>query len=293
MNALAGSSPRQVTARKDSLALSRTRQRTAALMQRYGRTDPATVDNCLRRLSPALIEKDWTLSRIIDLSHPVLSGQTTYPGLPAVSLTDYLSHESSRGKYADGVTFQISAVHMVANTGTAVDTPYHRYPNKADVATFPLSRLCDLPAIVIRIDTEQKRAIDAADLSPLLNDAARKAVLIDTGWSTRWNRSSYFEDHPHLTGKAAELLLSQGVVLVGIDSLNIDDTRDPARPVHTLLLEAEVAIVENLSGLASLPQSGVRFSAAPLRFIGMGACPVRAWAAVEDSAGSAGDGSVL
>lgn len=221
------------------------------------------------------------VSKIVDLSHVVASGQTTYPGLPAITLSDHLSHEGSRGRYAEGVTFQISAVQMVANTGTAMDTPFHRFPDKQDVASFPLSRSCDLPAILVRVAGTPGRAVDAADLAPWMSNAGGKAVLIETGWSARWGRTDYFERHPHISAEGATLLRDAGAVLVGIDSLNIDDTTDPKRPAHTILLGGDVAIVENLTELHRLPPAGARFSAAPLRFVGMGACPVRAWATIE------------
>lgn len=218
------------------------------------------------------------MGTIFDLSHTVRSGETTYPGLPPLAVEDHLSHEGSRGRYAEGVSFQISRVHMVANTGTAIDMPYHRFPSKADVSTFPLSRCCDLPATVVRLGDLDRKAVAKADLVPRLTDARGKAVLIETGWSQKWGSSSYFEGHPFLTADAARYLLDVGAVLVGVDSLNIDDTSDPTRPVHTMLLAAEVAIVENLTALDRLPTEGSYFNAAPLKIFGMGACPVRAWA---------------
>jgi kynurenine formamidase len=67
-------------------------------------------------------------------------------------------------------------------------------------------------------------------------------------------------------------------VLVGIDSYNIDDTADLRRPAHSILLGAEIPIVEHLCGLAQLPTRGFRFTAVPVKIKGMGPFPVRAYA---------------
>jgi arylformamidase len=213
------------------------------------------------------------MSTLIDLSHVIQSGQTVYPGLPAPVVTDHLSHEASRERYGPGVTFQIGRIDMVANSGTAIDAPYHRFPGEPDIAALPLERIADLDGVVI--DTSAKATTRAALESA---DVRGKAVLIRTRWSTQWGTSAYGPDHPYLTADAAEYLRDGGAVLVGIDSLNIDDTTDPARPVHTILLAAAIPIVENLANLGPLPHHGFRFSAVPMRIAGMGAFPVRAWA---------------
>src|SRR6516165_5353031 len=186
---------------------------------------------------------------LIDLSHTVEHGMITYKGLPAPTVRDYLSREASRKLYAPGTEFHIAKIEMVANTGTYLDSPFHRYADGRDLSELPLERLADLEAVVVRWD-RQGRAIgvSAFEGRPLRG----KAVLIETGWSAHWRTDRYFEGHPFLTGDAAEYLLWAGVALVGIDSLNIDDTGDLSRPVHSLLLAAEVPIVEHLRGLSPL-----------------------------------------
>jgi arylformamidase len=204
----------------------------------------------------------------------------TYKGLPAPVVCDYLGREESRRHYAPGVEFHIGKVEMVANTGTYLDSPFHRYADGIDLAGLPLEKLADLDAIVVRWDLARGRAIGTDAFRRL--DVRGKAVLAHTGWDTRWRTEAYFEGHPFLTADAAEWLRDAGAVLVGIDSLNIDDTADLARPVHSTLLRAEVPIVEHLTGLGGLPDGDFHFFAVPVKFKGMGTFPVRAFGLVEE-----------
>ncbi|MGH9677996.1 MAG: cyclase family protein [Candidatus Acidiferrum sp.] len=218
-------------------------------------------------------------NRLIDVSHVVEHGMITYRGLPAPIVCDYLSREASRQVYAPGVEFHIGRVEMVANTGTYLDSPFHRYADGTDLAGLPLEKLADLDALVIRWDPSAGRAIGPAAFRP--RDVRGKAVLVHTGWDSHWRTDQYFEGHPFLTAETASWLRDRGAVLVGIDSLNIDDTADLTRPVHSTLLKAEIPIVEHLRGLASLPETGFRFYAVPVKFKGMGTFPVRAFGLLE------------
>jgi kynurenine formamidase len=217
--------------------------------------------------------------RLIDVSHTVEDGMVTYKGLPAPIVCDYLSREESRKLYAPGVEFQIGKIEMVANTGTYLDSPFHRYTDGADLADLPLERLASLDAIVLRWDQGQGRAITAEALRRL--DVRGKAVLIHTGWDAHWRTVQYFEEHPFLTADAAAWLRDHEVALVGIDSLNIDDISDLYRPVHSTLLRAAIPIVEHLTRLEQLPDSGFRFFAVPVKFRGVGTFPVRAFGLIE------------
>jgi arylformamidase len=203
----------------------------------------------------------------------------TYKGLPAPLICDFLSRADSRAHYAPGTEFQIGRIEMVANTGTYLDTPFHRFEHGADLAEVPLDLLADLPGVVIRVG-EDVRGIDRSQLvANLARQAiAGHAVLVHTGWDRHWRTEQYFEGHPYLTEDAAEFLVRQGALLVGIDSLNIDDTDDGRRPVHTSLLSAGIPIVEHLCNLAALPSEAFRFSAVPAKVRGMGSFPVRAYA---------------
>jgi kynurenine formamidase len=200
---------------------------------------------------------------------------TTYPGLPSPIICDYLSRETSRARYAPGVEFQIGKIEMVANTGTYLDSPFHRYAEGKDLAQLRLESLADLDAVVVRVPAEAGRAISPKAFSGV--ELEGKAVLVQTGWDIHWRTERYLSGHPFLTRDAAEYLLHHGVILVGIDSLNIDDIGDPTRPVHSALLGAEVPIVEHMCNLNSLPSSGFRFFAVPAKVAGFGTWPVRAF----------------
>lgn len=215
--------------------------------------------------------------RLVDLSHAIEDGMITYKGLPAPHVCDFLSREASKSRYAAGTTFHIGRIDMVANTGTYLDAPFHRYEDGLDISQLPLPRLADLDAVVVRIPGSAARGIAALAFAAVA--VAGKAVLVQTDWARHWRTEQYFEGHPYLTEAAAVYLKDQGVALVGIDSFNIDDTAGGHRPVHTVLLGAGIPIVEHLCGLAQLPPAGFRFSAVPPPVKGMGTFPVRAYAA--------------
>jgi kynurenine formamidase len=212
---------------------------------------------------------------LVDLSHTIEHGVITYRGLPAPIICDFLSREHSRAHYAPGTEFQIGRIDMVANTGTYVDSPFHRFAEGRDLASLDLASLADLDALVVRPDVS-RRAIDASAFAGL--DVRGRAVLVQTGWDRHWTTAQYFDGHPFLTQDAARWLADRGATLVGIDSLNIDDTQDGERPAHTLLLAAGIPIVEHLCRLGELPAEGFRVSAVPPPFVGMGSFPARVWA---------------
>jgi len=210
----------------------------------------------------------------LDLSHTIEHGMTTHPGLPGPLICDFLSREASRGRYAPGVEFQIGKIEMVANTGTYVDSPFHRYADGKDLSALPLESLAGLDAVLV--DDGRSRAVGRDALTG--RDVRGKAVLVRTGWDAHWGTPDYLGDNPYLTAEAAAYLVAQGAVLVGIDSVNIDDLGDLARPVHSILLGAEIPIVEHLRGLGQLPGNGFRFTAVPPKVAGVGTWPVRAFA---------------
>ncbi len=213
--------------------------------------------------------------RFIDVSHTVHDGLVTYPGLPAPRISDHLSRAASQAHYAPGTEFHIGRIDMVTNTGTYVDVPSHRYARGADLAEVPLDRLADLEVVMVRRRRGSERAIDAAAFARV--DVRGRAVLIHTGWDAKWATPAYGEGHPFVTADGARALVDGGAALVGIDSLNIDDTEDPARPAHTTLLGAGVPICEHLTGLAEVPDVGGRLFAVPVKVAGLGSFPVRAF----------------
>jgi arylformamidase len=219
----------------------------------------------------------------IDLSHAVEDGMITHPGLPGPRVDAFLSRADSRKNYAPGTEFHVGRIAMVANTGTYVDAPFHRFPEGLDLAQLPLSSLADLPGVVFRPDMQQGRGVGPELFQG--HDLAGKAVLIRTGWSEHWGQPQYLEANPYLTGEAAEFLRDAGAALVGIDSVNIDDLADRQRSAHTALLGAEIPVAEHLCGLDDLPQQGFRFFAVPVKVRRLGTFPVRAFAIIsrEDS----------
>lgn len=215
---------------------------------------------------------------IIDLSHVIEEGMTTYKGLPGPHICDFWTREGSAANYDDGSTFQIGRIDMVANTGTYLDSPFHRYADGADLAELKLTSLADLPGLVVRRPFKAGLAIDASDFDGL--DVSGKAILVHTGWDRHWRTDSYFGEHPHLTAAAAEWLAEHGASIVGIDSCNIDNMHVRARPVHTILLGAGIPICEHMTGLENLPDASFRFAAVPPKVKGMGTFPVRAYAVI-------------
>ena len=216
------------------------------------------------------------MAELIDLSHVVEHGMITYKGLPAPLVCDFLSREASKKKYSETTTFQIGKIEMVANTGTYVDAPFHRYEQGKDLSELPLESLVDLEGLVFH--TKER------SIGPELFGKAKvkgKAVLVHTGWARHWRTDQYFEGHPHLTEAAATWLRDQGAAFVGIDSLNIDSTATGERPVHTVLLGADIPICEHMCNLERLPDSDFRFHAAPVKVKGMGTFPVRAYAVLD------------
>ena len=218
------------------------------------------------------------MSRIVDLSHVIEDGMTTYPGLPGPHICDFWTREASAANYDDGSTFQIGKIEMVANTGTYLDSPFHRFADSKDLADLPLESLADLPGIVVRQPWESDIAVDVSAFDGM--DVRGKAVLVQTGWDRHWRTERYGQAHSFVTAAAADWLVEQGAALVGIDSNNIDDTRVRARPVHTKLLAAEIPICEHMTGLGQLPDEGFRFCAVPPKVRGMGTFPVCAYAAL-------------
>jgi kynurenine formamidase len=221
---------------------------------------------------------DRRTAEVVDLSHVIEDGMVTYKGLPGPHICDFWERQASAANYEDGSSFQIGRIDMVANTGTYLDSPFHRYADGKDLAALPIGSLADLPGIVVRRPHRAGIATDLADLAGM--DVRGCAVLIQTGWDEHWRTEAYSVDHPYVTAAAADWLVEQGAALVGIDSYNIDDTRVPRREVHTKLLGADIPICEHMRGLERLPDSGFRFSAVPPKVAGMGTFPVRAFAVI-------------
>ncbi len=214
---------------------------------------------------------------LIDVCHSIEDGMITYKGLPAPVITDHLTREDSRARYAAGTEFHIGKIEMVANTGTYLDTPFHRYARGRDLAGLDLYCIANLAGLVVRV-TENEISADVFSGFEIKD----KAVLIHTGWDRHWRTEEYSSgNHPFLTEDSANYLAKNGAALVGIDSYNIDSTSDAARPAHSILLGHDIPIVEHLCGLGDLPDTGFKFFAVPVKIKRFGTFPVRAFGLVE------------
>jgi arylformamidase len=233
--------------------------------------------------------------RFVDLSHPLRSGMGVAPGLPPPRFEPFLTREASRSAYNGQAEFEITRLFMVGNTGTSLDSPFHRHAGGPDAAQLPLDRLVGLPGLCL--DAREARlggiagASRAVGVSLPEGSLAGWAVVVHTGWDGQWGRNGYWHRGPHLAEALVEALINAEVALVGVDFANVDDRADPARPAHTRLLGANIPIIENLRGLAALPLRGFRLHAAPLAIDGAAALPVRVIAEIE--AGKTGaDGAI-
>lgn len=215
---------------------------------------------------------------LVDLSHEIYDGLDTYPGLPKPIIQDWMNREDSRSHYDGDTEFHIGRIDMVANTGTYLDTPFHRYADGVDLAGIPLGALAGLPGLVVQVPPNT-RSIQPKVLQGKL--LAGRAVLFHTGWSQHFGTPTYAEGHPYLASETAAVLIAQGAILVGIDSLNVDQTDGPSRPIHTSLLSAGIPIVEHLRGLEELPEERFSFFAVPPKVRGLGSFPVRAFALLD------------
>jgi len=216
--------------------------------------------------------------RFVELSHQIVAGMKTYPGLPEPTVEVLLDYEASHERYQNQAEFYIASLHLCGNTGTYVDSPRHRYRDGADLADLPLERLANLPTVIVDA-TQAGRAIGGDAFRDL--DLSGTAILFRTDFSNRWGTPAYFADNPFLTAAACKLLVSKRPAFVGIDSLNIDDTGDPSRPAHTSLLGAGIPVCEHMTNLQALPASGARLHAVPIAWVGGATFPVRAYAIVD------------
>jgi len=214
--------------------------------------------------------------RFVDLSHEITDGLVTYPGLASPEISAEMSFEASHAHYAAGFEFEINRINMIANTGTYIDTAAHRIRSGADLADLEVSQVAGLDVVVA---STRERTISTHGLEHL--EVAGKAVLFHTGWSRHWATPAYGENHPHVAESTATWLVTHGVALVGIDSLNVDATADGTRPIHTILLKAGIPILEHLTNLDLLPATGAVLFAVPPKVRGMGSFPVRAFCVVD------------
>jgi len=219
------------------------------------------------------------MKKFVELNHPLEDGMKAYPGFPSPQIGSFLDHKASRSHYDHKAEFYIGKVEMVCNVGTYLDSPFHRYPDGADLHQIPLERVAGLPGIVLDAEISSNRSIT---LNCKELELRGKAVLFKTGWDQRWGTESYWEPGPYLSEAMVDLLVHSKAVLVGVDFWNVDNTEDPSRPVHTRLLASNILIAEHLCNLSVLPMEGFRFYAIPLRIVKGASFPVRAFAETDE-----------
>jgi kynurenine formamidase len=212
------------------------------------------------------------VGRFVDVSHQVVEGMETYRPLPTPVVEVINDYDASvnEGKSE----FLIASLHLCGNTGTYVDSPRHRFRAGVDLAGLPLERLADLAVVVVDA-TGAGRAIGAGDLA--VGDVNGKTVLVRPDFSRHWGTERYFAENPHLTADACEALVDGGAAFVGIDSLNIDDIADKARPAHTILLGAGIPVCEHMTNLEAVESGRGRLHAVPIAWVGGATFPVRAY----------------
>jgi len=214
---------------------------------------------------------------IIDLSQAITTDMPLFSAdWPRPTVTPYLSHTQAAfsGRYA-GTTVEISFAQFITSIGTYLDAPFHFNPHGATIDRLDLGQLV-LPGVVLRLPGLPPRHPIPPD-AIAGRDVAGKAVLFQTGWSAYWGRDHYAE-HPFLSEELAVALRNAGARLVGVDFMLADDPDNPRRPAHVTLLNGNILIVENLTGLADLPDGPFTFHAVPAKVAGAAAFPVRAYA---------------
>lgn len=228
------------------------------------------------------------MARFVDLSHVFEDGM---PGFKMRNedgtFTQYtarirplLTHEQSLPRYHGKACFEITEMAFQTPVGTYLDSPYHRYPDGRDISEIRIDEVV-LPGVVIDVRGRREFESVGLDVVRRLSGASLKgkAVLFNFGWDRCWGRDEYYA-YPHISEDLARHLVSAGARLVGVDTVNIDDSKDPTRPAHTLLLRNEVLIVENLTGLDQLHGMAFRFFAVPWKARKVASLPVRAFAEI-------------
>jgi arylformamidase len=229
------------------------------------------------------------MTKFVELNHILENGMPVYPGFPELPEPTFgavLDHAATRSRYEGKAEFYLGEVHMAGNTGTYLDSPFHRYRDGTDLSHVDLQVVAGVPGIVIDADPSSNRVVDPELLEAVEGEIRGRAVIIRTGWSDRWGADSYWEPGPFVSGAGADVLVRGGAIIVGVDFSNVDDVTDPARPVHTRLLGSDIPIVEHLTNLGALPERGFRFSAVPLRIVKGASVPVRAFAELPDEEGA-------
>jgi arylformamidase len=227
---------------------------------------------------PAVVE-GCRVTKFIELNHVIENGMPAYPGIPGPRIFALLDHGASREHYEGMAEFYLGRADLSGNTGTYLDSPFHRDPDGADLSELPLSAVAGLEAVVIDAEMTDRRSVDVELVAA---NVGGRAVLVRTGWDRNWGSDEYWTFGPHLSAEAVRVLAGARPALVGVDFSNVDDTNDPSRPAHTRLLRSGILILEHLCNLDDLPEKGALLYAVPLRISGGASFSVRAFAEVRD-----------
>ncbi|MFW9854743.1 MAG: cyclase family protein [Candidatus Thorarchaeota archaeon] len=224
--------------------------------------------------------------RFIDLSHLF---EDNMPGFRLKSengntstftarIRPFLTHEQSRPRYKNKAAFEITEMTFQTSVGTYLDSPYHRYPDKRDISEIGIEEVI-LEGIVLDARDGSAGTSVGLEIIPDELEIANKAILINFGWDQHWGTEKY-HDYPFISEKLIKFLSKTNVGLVGVDTINIDDSRNLARPAHTEFLKNDILIVENLTNLSALYNKRFRFFCVPIKGKQVAAMPVRAFAEI-------------
>jgi arylformamidase len=223
---------------------------------------------------------------LVDLSHTFEDGMPGFvmraPDGSSAPFTarvrPFLTHEQSEPFYGGKASFELTEVRFHTSIGTYIDAPRHRFRGMRDISQLRLEELV-LDGVVVPIPGGRPGDAVGLDQMNLPEDVADKAVLFRFDWDQYWGNSAY-DRYPYIGLDAIERLIAGRVKLVGVDTINIDNREDPYRPAHTKFLSNDILIVENLTNLSSLPASGFRFFAVPIKAKDATSMTVRAFAEV-------------
>lgn len=201
--------------------------------------------------------------KLLDVSVPLVPGMPVYPGNPAFELQPVK-------RIAEGGSSNHSRLVLGTHVGTHVDAPRHFFDGAIGVDELPLNLLLGRARVV---EIQKRGGIDAADLEAAgLREDLR--VLFKTSNSALWNGSAFREDYTHLSESGARYLVDQGVKVVGIDYLSVEQFKKPGAPAHRALLSGGVVIIEGLN-LSEADPGMYEMYCLPLRVAGGDGAPAR------------------
>jgi arylformamidase len=201
--------------------------------------------------------------KLLDVSVRLAPGMPAFPGNPDFELQPLK-------RIADGGSSNVSRLILGTHTGTHVDAPRHFLDDGPTVDMLPLDLLVGRTRV---IDVPGRGGIGAGELAAAgLREDLR--VLLKTPNSALWNSGTFHTDYAHVTESGARYLVEQGVKVVGIDYLSIEQFKKPGAPAHRMLLSNGVIIIEGLN-LSDVEPGMYEMYCLPLRVGGGDGAPAR------------------